>query len=450
MLKKHLIYIILNSCFVLLSIALPWFGQGYTFLVYVLSLIFLLTQVFKVFDFKTNYSWFVFGYLILFYISPIFEFFYIGEVLEGSEKSIGLYHLLNISSIHIFSIFYFISYRVGNKKIILISKDRFDKVYFLTALVTFFASIWIFLSVGGFSAINSTRVDLKYIQGGKIYSLWLLYFSSSFFFLMGIKFLKSTKKFYFLIGMILALSVLEFIYFVALRNRTMILMHLIAIVVGGFVSSRIYFNDISNNINNDFKKINFMPLLWIMGGLASLGIFIRFARGVYLEGNGNLEISWKEMLITSVKSGDFGYANMVIRIIDHVYYTDLMLNGQSYYRLLLAFIPDSIYSKNIITTDSLIGQMLTGLDVMTIPPGIFGDSYLNFGMLGFVMFIFYGLIFGFLDKNKNYLLAYMFFSLSFTLIYHFVRGSFVNVVISLIIIYIGCFFVVKFLRPKYI
>src|SRR5690606_4656556 len=143
-----------------------------------------------------------------------------------------------------------------------------------------------------------TRVDLKYIQGGKIYSLWLLYFSSSFFFLMGIKFLKSTKKFYFLIGMILALSVLEFIYFVVLRNRTMILINLIAIVVCCFVSSRIYFNDIINNINNDFKKINFMPLLWIMGGLASLGIFISFARGVYLEGNGNLEISWKEMLIT--------------------------------------------------------------------------------------------------------------------------------------------------------
>lgn len=450
MLKKHLIYILLNSCFVLLSIALPWMGNGYGFMVYFFSLSFLLMQVVGVFNFKANYVWFVFSYLILFYISPLFEFLYPGEVLEGSKNSIDLYHVLNVSSIHIFSIFYFLIYRVSEKKIIVLSKERFDKVYLLMGGLTILSAIWLFISVGGMSAINSTRVDLKYVQGGKTYSLLMIYFSSTFFYLVGVKFSKLRNKLYYVLIMLVVISLLEFIYFIALRNRTMILMHLIAIFIGGFSSSQIFFDDIKNELKEKTKKIKVLPLVGVLGGVAILGVFIRFARGVYMEGDGNLALSWKEMLITSVKSGDFGYANMVIRIIDYVYYTDLALNGQSYYRLLLAFIPSSIYDKNILTTDSLIGQMLTGLDVMTIPPGIFGDSYLNFGMFGFVVFIVFGLFFGLLDKTKHYLVGYIFFSLSFTLIYHFVRGSFVNVVFSLVIIYLGSLLVVKLLRPKYI
>ncbi|MDM1276174.1 O-antigen polymerase [Acinetobacter indicus] len=449
MLKKHLIYIILNSCFILMSVALPWFGQGYIFLVYVLSFIFLLYQAISIFDFKTNYFWFVLSYLVLFYISPIFEFIYPKEILDGSTTAINIYNILSISSIHILSLFYFCVYQKKTIKNITISKDRFDLSFNVMALGATLGTIWLFFTVGGFSAINSTRVDLKYVQGGKTYALWLIYLFSSVFFLAGIKLYKNRKNLFFIFIFLLVLFLAEFVYFIALRNRTMILMHITSILIGYILSKKIIIEGWNSNVSENMKKMRVLPLMIIMSGLAALGIFIRFARGIYLEGDSSISISAKDMLIESIKGGDFGYANMVIRIIDYSYYSDLALNGQSYLRLFMAIIPDFIYDKKILTTDALIGQLLTGLDVMTIPPGVFGDSYLNFGFLGFFVFIVYGVMLAVIDSSKKILIGYIFFSLSFTMIYHFVRGSFVNALISLLIVYVGLLFLNNILRPRY-
>lgn len=450
--KKHLIYIFLNSLFLLLSMTLSWFGESYTFLVYLFSFVFLLNQLFNKLNFKAIFFWFIVSYIALFYLSPLFEFFYPGEILEGSSSTIQIYNFLNISSIHVFCIFYFLTYR-ENKNVssrILIDKNNFYNALYFMGVITILSAAWMLQSVGGISAINSSRVDLKYVQGGKGLALLLTYFSSTFFILLGILISRKKYRFTCLLMVLVIFSILETIYFVSLRNRTMILMHLLAVFMGTLIYKNIIFNDISKTVQDNFKKLKVLPLIISLSLLAVLGIFIRFARGVYLEGSGTLDISFKEMIITSVKSGDIGYANMVIRVIDYAYYNDLVLNGQSYYRLLLALVPSSIYNNKVLTTDALIGQKLTGLDVMTIPPGIFGDAYLNFGLFSFIVFIFYGLILGTIDSSRKLLISYMFFALSFTFIYHFVRGSFVNVIISLIFIYAGIYIVNKILKPKYI
>lgn len=450
--KKHLLYILLNSLFVLLSITLSWFDESYTFLVYVCSLILLLTQVFNVLNFRAVFFWFILCYIALFYLSPLFEFIYPGEILEGSSSTIKIYNFLNISSIHIFCIFYFLIYRKNDyaPQRILISEKNFNKAFYLMGFITIFSSAWMLQSVGGLSAINNSRVDLKYVQSGKGIALLVSYFSSTFFVLLGIFISRKKYKIIYLIPILIIFSILESIYFISLRNRTMILMHISAVIMGAVICKNIIFDNINNQVQKNLKKIKKLPLIVFLALLGILGIFIRFARGVYFEGSGKLEISFKDMLITSVKSGDIGYANMVIRVIDYAYYNNLVLNGQSYYRLLLALVPSSIYDNKILTTDALIGQKLTGLDVMTIPPGIFGDAYLNFGLFSFIVFIIYGLFLGLVDNSKNFLMSSIFFALSFTFIYHFVRGSFVNVIISLIIIYLGIYLVNKILKPKYV
>ena len=450
--KKHLIYIFLNSLFLLLSMTLSWFGESYTFFIYLFSFVFLLNQLFNTLNFKAIFFWFIVSYIALFYLSPIFEFFYPGEVLEGSSNTIHIYHFLNISSIHLFCIFYFLTYR-ENKNApsrILIDKNNFYNALYFMGAITLFSAAWMLQSGGGISAINSSRVDLKYVQGGKGLALLLTYFSSTFFILLGILISRKKYRFTYLLMVLVMFSILETVYFVSLRNRTMILMHLLAVFMGTLIYKNIIFNDISKVVQDNFKKVKVLPLIISLSLLAVLGIFIRFARGVYLEGSGTLDISFKDMIITSVKSGDIGYANMVIRVIDYAYYNDLVLNGQSYYRLLLALVPSSIYNNKTLTTDALIGQKLTGLDVMTIPPGVFGDAYLNFGLFSFIVFIFYGLILGIIDSSRKLLISHMFFALSFTFIYHFVRGSFVNVIISLIFVYAGIYVVNKILKPKYI
>ncbi len=454
MLRKHLVYIIINIFFVLMSSALSLFGQGYAFIVYISSFAFLLFQGFKLLNFKSIFFWFILSYISLFYLSPLFEFIFPGEVLIGSKASILLYNILNISSVHIFCIFYFLTYR-ENKNLssqIIIKKNNFNKSLYVMGSLTLLSAAWMFQSVGGLSAISVSRVDLKYVQGGKNFSLLLTYFSSSFFILLGILISRKKYNVFYITATIVIFSLLEFVYFISLRNRTMVLMHSLAIIMGILIYKNIIFDDIKDNYQNKiyFKKIKSLPLVLSLSCLGVLGIFIRFARGVYLEGNGEIEISLKDMLITSVQSGDIGYANMVIKIIEYSYTNDLNLNGQSYFRLLLTIVPSSIYSSNILTTDSLIGQMLTGLDVMTIPPGVFGDAYLNFGLFSFIVFIVYGLFLGFLDSSRKALVSYMFFALSFTFIYHFVRGSFVNVIISLIILYLGIILANRILKPKYI
>ena len=451
MLRKHLIYVIINAFFILLSVGLSVFGQAYAFFIYGLSLIFLLIQAFKTLNFKSVFFWFVLSYIGLFYLSPLFEFVFPKEVLIGSASTIKLYNFLNISSIHIFCMSYFLIYRENNKSKlnIVLSRKNLNYALYVMGILTIIGAIWMFFSVGGLAAIKSSRVDLKYVQSGKGLSLLLTYFSSTFFVLIGILIAKKKYNILYVLMFLVFLSVLEFVYFISLRNRTMILMHLLAVVMGIIISKNIIFSDYKYQDIYIFKKIKVLPLVIFLTLLGVLGIFVRFARGVYLEGSGELDISLKQMIITSVQSGDIGYANMVIRVLDYARINDLHLNGQSYYRLLLAIVPKSIYNHDIPTTDSLIGQKLTGLDVMTIPPGIFGDAYINFGLFGLVVFIIYGLFLGLFDRAKKTLTSYMFFALSFTFIYHFVRGSFVNVIIILVIIYAGILMTNKVLKPKY-
>lgn len=454
MLRKHLVYVIINAFFILLSVGLSVFGQAYAFFIYALSLMFLLIQAFKTLNFKSVFFWFVLSYIGLFYLSPLFEFVFPGEVLIGDRSTIKLYNFLNIISIHVFCTFYFLFYRENSKsdlKIVL-SRKNLNYALYVMGVLTIIGAIWMFFSVGGIAAIKSSRIDLKYVQGGKGLSLLLTYFSSTFFVLFGILIAKKKYNILYSLVFLVILSILEFVYFISLRNRTMVLMHLLAIIMGMIISKNIFFNDYKYKYKDMyiFNKIKVLPLVIALTALGVLGIFVRFARGVYLEGSGELEISLKQMIIISVQSGDIGYANMIIRVLEYANVNDLHLNGQSYYRLLLAIVPKSIYNNNVPTTDSLIGQKLTGLDVMTIPPGIFGDAYINFGLFGFVVFIIYGIFLGYFDRAKKILISYMFFALSFTLIYHFVRGSFVNVLISLIVIYCGIYVTNRILKPEYI
>ncbi|MDO5668211.1 MAG: oligosaccharide repeat unit polymerase [Alcaligenaceae bacterium] len=450
--QKHLIYIFLNSCFATLSGTLSWFGEGYTFFIYCFSFVLLLTQAIHQLNLRSIFFWFVLCYLTLFYLSPISEFLFPGEVLSGTPRSIEIYHILNIASIHIFCAVYFLFYRKKDESVlILVNSSRFDLALYIMGALTILSALWMLKSVGGFSAINMTRVELKYVQGGKGLALLLSYFSSVFYVLLGV--FLARKKFnpiYVLMVLVLFL-LLEYIYFISLRNRTMIMTHLLAIPVGFYIFKRMQFTRGAIEYRNKTpSKVKVTPLLLALGLLSILGVFVRFARGVYVEGSGALGMSLKDMLIVSVKSGDMGYANMVIRIFDYAYIHDFFLNGQSYYRLLMAFVPSFIYDKKIPTTDSLIGQMLTGLDVMTIPPGVFGDAYLNYGFLGLIVFICYGVIFSLFDRSKKVLSSYLFFAISFTFIYHFVRGSFVNVIISLTIVYLGVYVATKIIKPRYL
>ncbi|TOQ19765.1 O-antigen polysaccharide polymerase Wzy, partial [Vibrio parahaemolyticus] len=111
------------------------------------------------------------------------------------------------------------------------------------------------------------------------------------------------------------------------------------------------------------------------------------------------------------------------------------------------FIPSFIWEDKPPTTQSLIGQWLTGIDVMTIPPSIFGDAYLNFGVVGFTIFILFGFLISMMDNINDKYIRLAMYSIVFVLVFHFVRGAFVNPLVALVFVYLGVFASKKIIQP---
>lgn len=441
-LEEKFLLIILNFLAIfagLLAVNIGGMSIGY---IYIYSILINLLCLYKIYSLTETYLWFLLSYLLLFYVARVFDIFF-EDILSVDNYYLNIYDILNITCIHIFNICYLILFRkTNNNYIIEVDYKRFKLVNTIFLIGCLSSSILMFVSVGGFSAIGSSRVDLKYVSGSKIIALWLSYFFSIHFFLITLYIKKINNNFFVWITFIFYVLSIDFIYMIALRNRTMFLLHFLMIIFALVFSSKFLIkkNDYINEFKKNIKKIKIFKLMFLFSILGMIAVYVRFARGVYFETADKIEISMKDMLMLSIQNGDIGYTTTVLEVLYYMESNNIYLNGQSYYRLLGVIIPDFIWINKPPTTDSLIGQALTGLDVQTIPPGIFGDAFLNFRYWGILLFIIYGAIFALVDSSKNMYFKIGFFSLSFVMIFHFVRGSFVNVIFSIVLMIMGIIF----------
>lgn len=438
--EEKFLLIILNFLAIfagLLAVDIAGLSIGY---IYIYSILINLFCLYKIYNLTESYLWFLLSYLLLFYVSRIFDI-YLGGIISSEKYYIDIYDRMNITCIHLFNIFYLIFFKKNTDSYkIEVSFQRFKYTNIVFFLGCMFSAIFMFVSVGGFSAIGSSRVDLKYVNGTKIIALWLSYFFAIHFFLITLYIKKNRYNFLIWLVFIFYVVAIDFIYMIALRNRTMFLLHFLMIIFALVFSSKFYIYGKEKKSDKNIKKIKIFKILSLFSILGMIAIYARFARGVYFETADKIEISMADMLMLSIQSGDIGYTTTVLDVLYYMDSNNILLNGQSYYRLLGVVIPDFIWINKPPTTDSLIGQALTGLDVQTIPPGIFGDAFLNFRYWGVLVFIFYGILFSLIDSSKNYYFKICFFSLSFVMIFHFVRGSFVNVIFSMILMILGIIF----------
>lgn len=448
--NKLLFQSIINFTFAIFVISsIEIFGEGLTFSIYVISLTLIITFFFCLNKQYSIFVLFLISYVLLFYLYPLTEVFLSFNNNYTSEIKV-LYTQICVPSVHIAISTYLILFKKSNKRFKLILDDAsLTKTYYFFLIISLVAAVVMYFSIGGLKAAQLTRVDLKYVSGGKGYALWLIYFSSVFYFLLPIYFKIKNKNIIYITIVSVFLVFIEYIYFLGLRNRTIPIMHLTSIALSLYLSK--FF--ISYRLSSDesklkFKKLKTARLLIVLVGLGILGIFIRFARGILLEGEGEFEMSLSDMLILSVERGDLGYTTIVYDILVYVDSHNIILNGQSYLRLLATFIPSAIWPDKPPTTQSLIGQWLTGVDVMTIPPSVFGDAYINFGYVGYTVFAIYGLIFSQLDNIKNQFMRMGLFSITFVLIFHFTRGAFVNPIVSFVFVFFGLFLAHKMLNIR--
>lgn len=441
-LEEKFLLIILNFIAIfagLVAVNIGGMSIGY---IYIYSILINLICLYKIYKLTETYLWFLLSYILLFYVARVFDLF-IEDLFLVDNYYLNIYDKLNISCIHIFNIFYLVLFKSGNNNYkIEVNYKRFKFTNYIFLAGCLFSAILMFFSVGGLSAISSSRVDLKYVSGTKIIALWLTYFFSIHFFLISLYIKKISNNFLVWLIFLFYVLAIDFVYMIALRNRTMFLLHFLMIIFALVFSSKFMIthrNVVEKSVIN-IRKIKIFKLMFLFSILGVIAVYIRFARGVYFETSNTIEIGIKDMLMLSIQNGDIGYTATVLDVLYYMDSNNLYLNGQSYLRLLGIIIPDFLWTNKPPTTDSLIGQALTGLDVQTIPPGIFGDAFLNFRYWGVLLFIIYGAMFALIDRSRNVYFKVAFFSLSFVMIFHFVRGSFVNVVFSLLLMTFGIIF----------
>lgn len=149
--------------------------------------------------------------------------------------------------------------------------------------------------------------------------------------------------------------------------------------------------------------------------------------------------------------GDLGHSFFVRLAIENYPERNKYLMGQSYYRLLFVPIPRAIWPGKPESTSRIFARVVDpalGRRGTTIPPGIVGDLYINFGHFGVIGMFVIGAIFA-QERYKGlpHLLALA--AMGYWL-FKFTRGNFSTLIITAVVIWIFSLLVSRFIRPIYL
>lgn len=401
------------------------------------SLPLVLLYLFMFVRFLSSTFFFTVFYLMLFYVQPTVYYltdgYYIYEL--GNVKTLIILTVLGLHLFMVGSMFF------TNKKPITLNIQiqywKIKKAVNLTFLIALISIVLLFIDAGTLNLLNMSRMDLK--NSGsliRLASTFGLYLTSVLFFLIFFT-VKKRSKFNLFIWVLFVIffEVLVFMFF---RTRSLMVVHLSACLVGYYYSYAYY--------SDKYKAKSKKGVTLLFGVLIiCLAIVTRFFRG-YLQPESNIsnfEFNWKVFLEKSVESGDLGYSGTVLKVIHLVPNMYDYLSGQSYFRLFFIAIPRSIWSDKPKNTETLVGSWLhPGVEGMSVPPGIIGDLYINFGILGVVLMFGFGVFFSLLDRKlsaQNFIL----WSVSATWIFHLVRGGFTNPIVIFGVLYLFIYLINK-------
>lgn len=311
------------------------------------------------------------------------------------------------------------SLNIGNKKLYLLYSPVLLSI--LLMMIEFGPSSLINIA-------SHTRSDTKEASGILwLASKYLLMMYLPCCFIQGYKIYSTNKLSKILNSVIFVFLML--VVFLFLRTRTYLLGPLITIFIGYFFALIGNKKDIIKIDISQYLKIFILALI-----VVALAASVRFIRGIIEVGEGNLNFSL--IAEKTLIEGDLGYGHLINQIMTYSDDNEVKLDGQSYYRLLLTPIPRSIYEDKPENTQRIVGRWLYPDSIfMTVPPGIQGDTYINFSYYGVLLFILYGLIFRVIDRNSS-IITTIFIASSFMPMFHLVRGGFTNPVIIFVFTYV--------------
>lgn len=385
-------------------------------------------------------------YMMLFFVQPLYNLIVEYNYHGYGDDLIKTYALITILSILLFCITHALfSRKTETMGKIHLTKSSVKSVTFLLSFILIMSIALCFIDAGTFNILRMGRIDLKNTTSSlRLVATFGFYTTSILFFLIAFT-LKARRRSNVFKWMLVFLMV-EVIIFLLFRTRSLLVVHSSAVLVGYYYSNLYVFNKRKSKVSPKFITISLGVIVFISA------ITTRFFRGFLQPGQSvsNFDFDLKLFLEMSIQSGDIGYATRVFQVLGQVPQHHDFLLGQSYYRLLFTVIPRSIWSDKPRNTEQIVADWLEpSMQGMSIPPGIAGDAYINFGLYGVILFIFFGAFFAILDNRVN-IRNFMIWGVSATWIFHLVRGGFTNPLIIFTVLFVVIYLInYKFFGIKF-
>jgi hypothetical protein len=300
------------------------------------------------------------------------------------------------------------------------------------------------MDVDIFTVSKSFRTTEREVSGAYLGAAYVMMLLPLAVFLIGLK--RRAAQLPYLAVVILLIVV----HFMIVRVRVTSVACLVAYLTG--MVARSYLVTLGTaRLRWNLPRTRRLTLLVAVPTLALLTLTVKFLRQAYSNPRFGFEITQEHtehLMSTTFAGGDLGYA-MWLRVAmmnfpaRHPY-----LYGQSYYRLLFAPIPRFVWPTKPLNTQRVFAQVVepsaaaTGL---TLPPGLVGDMYINFGYLGVLGMFVLGVIFA--QERYRGLVALLLLAGSGCWIFYLVRGSSTTPYIVLMVVWLTAWLLTQIIHP---
>lgn len=250
-------------------------------------------------------------------------------------------------------------------------------------------------------------------------------------------FLIGLKRYSLQLPYLIPVACLLIVQFMIFRNRTppvaALIAYIVARVASGYlvtVGARPLRGRLSATARITF--IVGVPLI------AMAGVSIKYLRASYAQQRYEVTQKRVERLLEhTFAGGDFGFSIFLRKAMTYFPDSHPYLRGQSYYRLLFVPIPRAIWPGKPENTNRIFARVVDpdlGRRNVTIPPGIVGDLYINFGPLGVVGMMVFGGLFG--REPYRRFRDLVFLAGMGNWVFHLTRGALTNPIVTLVMTWI--------------
>lgn len=398
---------------------------------------------------------FVGAFLSMYFANPFLVS--LGVFPLESSTSLSMYALSNFLLIVGLGLFFWGTTFTRSKALsapslrIYFDRKRITAILRILFLFAFAGLCIVFVFGGGFSLFQATRAELAAQQMTFAGMIRLICIYMFFPLLVAAPLLITQMSKPLQVVPWIILGVLLIVHFLVFRARTQFVTVLASTAISVLLKNRIIFV-YGQSAHIVFRTIrDYFAIAILLMGIFVGGIVITFVRGAI--GVGRIELGHEFLRVWLEKSfdgGDFGYQKIQRAAYSLFPSQHPFLLGQTYYRILLIPIPRFIMPNKPLNEQRVFCSVIDPVMYETggtIPAGILGDLYVNFGHFGIVGMFLYGMLLG---RERYYRLwHWLMLAGSMTWLFHFVRGAFTNPLVTFFVYMFIAIIVERILAPDY-